>query len=244
LARTPRHATGTVAADQTEQVLDSRLVAGVDGCRRGWVAAVGRLDGRGAPSVSVVSSFRELVASVVRGDLVAVAVDIPIGLPDHGSRQCDVEARQRLGPRRSSVFPAPVRAVLGCATWEEANASSRAVDGRGLAHQVFNLLPKIAEVDGLLSPSRQARVVEAHPELCFASIAGEPLLDSKRTVAGQTARVALVGVSPARLPGAAVDDVLDSHAALWTARRVALGHEQRLGDGERDGRGLRMEIVL
>ena len=135
------------------------------------------------------------------------------------------------------------RAVLGCATWEEANATSRAIDGRGLAHQVFNLLPKIREVDRVLSPSRQARIVEAHPELCFASIAGEPLLHSKRSVAGKAARIALVGVVPNALPGAATDDVLDAHAALWTARRVAVGDEERLGGGERDGRGLRMEIV-
>jgi predicted RNase H-like nuclease len=224
-------------------VPDSRLVAGVDGCRRGWVAAVGRVDGREAPIVSVVSSFGELVASVERGDLVAVAVDIPVGLPEQGPRRCDVEARQRVGPRRSSVFPAPVRAVLGCATWEEANSRSRAVDGRGLAHQVFNLLPKIGEVDGLLSPVHQARVVEAHPELCFASIAGEPLLHAKRTATGKAARIALVGFVPAPLPGAAADDVLDAHAALWTARRVAAGDEERLGGGERDGRALRMEIV-
>ena len=222
---------------------DSRLVAGVDGCPRGWVAAVGRVDGRGPAIVSVVLSFAELLASVERGDLVALAVDIPIGLPERGPRRCDIEARRRVGPRRSSVFPAPVRAVLGCATWDEANARSRAVDGRGLAHQVFNLLPKIDEVDGLLSPSRQVRVVEAHPELCFASIAGEPLLHSKRTVAGRAARTALVGVEPAPLPDAAADDVLDAHAALWTARRVAAGDEERLGDDERDRRGLRMEIV-
>ena len=222
---------------------DSRLVAGVDGCRRGWVAAVGRVDGRGAPTVSVVSWFGELVASVERGELVAVAVDIPIGLPARGPRRCDVEARRRLGPRRSSVFPAPVRAALGSATWEDANARSRAVDGKGLAHQVFNLLPKIHEVDGLISPSSQARVVEAHPELCFASIAGTPLLHPKRTAAGRAARTALVGVAPASLPGAAADDVLDAHAVLWTARRLTTGDEERLGGGERDERGLLMEIV-
>ena len=191
----------------------------------------------------VVASFAELVAGVQRGELTAIAVDIPIGLPARGARRCDVEARQRLGPRRSSVFPAPVRAVLGSVTWQEASTRSRAVDGRGLSHQVFNLLPKIDEVDGLLSPSLQARVVEAHPELCFASIAGDPLLDSKRTAAGQAVRRALLGVVPAPRPGAAADDVLDAHAAFWTARRVARGAEERLGDGERDGRGLRMEIV-
>ena len=42
---------------------------------------------------------------------------------------------------------------------------------------------------------------------------------------------------------AQADDVLDAHAALWTARRVAAGGEERLGGDERDRRGLRMEIV-
>ena len=37
-------------------------------------------------------------------------------------------------------------------------------------------------------------------------------------------------------------DELDAHAVLWTARRMTAGDEERLG-GERDARGLRMEIV-
>jgi predicted RNase H-like nuclease len=205
--------------------------------------AVGRVDDRGMPSISVVGSFLELAARVRRGELAAVAIDIPIGLPERGGRACDVEARALLGPRRSSVFPAPVRAVLGCTTWFEANAKARATDGRGLSRQVFNLLPKIAEVDAAISPRQQRRIVEAHPELCFASMAGTPLAAPKRTAGGRAARESLVGVPAVRPAGAAPDDVLDALAALWTARRVALGREQRLGDNARDARGLRMEIV-
>ena len=193
--------------------------------------------------MSVVRSVRELIAQTDRDELTAVAIDIPIGLPDRGRRACDVEARARLGPRRSSVFPAPVRAVLHCSTWDEANTRARAIDGRGLPRQAFNLLGKIAEVDALMSPRRQRRIVEAHPELSFASMSGAPLGHPKRSPAGRQERIDLVRVAPAPLSGAAPDDVLDAHAALWTARRVAGGAEVRLGDGARDGRGLQMEIV-
>ena len=42
--------------------------------------------------------------------------------------------------------------------------------------------------------------------------------------------------------GARADDVLDAFAGAWTALRVASGTHLRLG-GERDERGLRMEVV-
>jgi predicted RNase H-like nuclease len=206
--------------------------------------ALGRVDGRGAPDVSVVASIRDLIARVDRRDLAALAIDIPIGLPEHGHRECDVDARRLLGPRRSSVFPAPVRPALACSTWDEANARTRAIDGRGLSHQVFNLLAKINEVDSLISPAHQQRVVEAHPELCFSSIAGAPLARGKHTLVGRTERAELLGVVATPLAGAAVDDVLDAHALLWTARRVARGEETRLGSNDRDARGLLMQIVF
>ncbi len=43
---------------------------------------------------------------------------------------------------------------------------------------------------------------------------------------------------------AAIDDVLDSMAACWTAARVATGVAKRLPEGEPpvDSRGLRMEM--
>ena len=49
----------------------------------------------------------------------ALAIDIPIGIPEAGARPADREARALLGPRRNSVFPAPVRAAgpAGLAAW-------------------------------------------------------------------------------------------------------------------------------
>ena len=65
------------------------------------------------------------IARVDAGELAAVAIDIPIGLAPAGPRRADIEARGQSGPRRSSVFPAPARAVLAATTYEEACALSR-----------------------------------------------------------------------------------------------------------------------
>lgn len=82
---------------------------------------------------------------------VLIGVDIPIGLPDRGSRTCDVQARNLLGrPRGSSVFPAPIRACLEDWDYGRLCSMHRRQDGRGLTKQAFHLLPKIRQVDDLL----------------------------------------------------------------------------------------------
>src|SRR5437870_3658001 len=103
-------------------------LAGVDGCRLGWVVATD--DG-----VEVVPALDDVL---VQCD--AVGIDIPIGLPDAGPRACDVEARRRLGPRRSSVFPAPRRALLPCRDWAAGRAEHLrrgSVDARGLRMEIL-----------------------------------------------------------------------------------------------------------
>jgi predicted RNase H-like nuclease len=204
-------------------------VAGVDGCRSGWVVAIGG-------TVHVVARFTD----VLDLDVSIIAVDMPIGLPDAGPRACDVAARRLLGPRRSSVFPAPVRATLQATTYDNALRLHRAADDRGLSKQAYNLLPKIAEVDDALP---DARVVEAHPELAFARLLGAPAEHSKRAAAGRAERLKALGLEAApRVRGAAADDVLDAIALTHTARRIAAGCAEVLGDGSHDRRGRPMSI--
>jgi predicted RNase H-like nuclease len=138
-------------------------VAGVDGCRAGWVVAT---EAEGTLAVEVVGQFSAVLERVAAGALDAVAVDIPIGLPAAGSRRCDTEARRLIGPRRSSVFPAPARGLLGARSWAEA---------AGISRQTYGILAKVAEVDAAVSPAAQDRVVEAHPEVSFTHLAGRPL---------------------------------------------------------------------
>lgn len=228
-------------------------VAGVDGCREGWVVAtVPTRPGRGASAtVEVVPAIDEVIARVRTGALALVGLDLPVGLPDAGPRACDVEARRRLGPRRSSVFPAPVRPVLATTTYPEALAVHRAADGRGLSKQAWHLLPKLREVDSAMTPALQDRIVEAHPELAFARLAGAPLATVKRRADGRAERLALllphVPDAAAHLDpvprGARADDVLDALALAVLMRAHLRRRADVLGDGARDARGLAMAIV-
>jgi len=229
---------------------------GLDGCRAGWALAT--VDRDGGVEVAVITSFADAVARVRDGRLAALAVDMPIGLPDDGRRAADGEARARLGHRRSTVFPTPARPVLVAADYDEALALSRRATGTGLSVQAFNLLRRMREVDQLVDPSLQDRVVECHPELAFAALAGAPVPVSKHTAAGIAARSGLLEAAlqdlgavagaasdlverPPR--GARADDVADALAIALVARRLDRGEVERLGDGAHDRRGLRMEIV-
>ncbi len=182
-------------------------------------------------------------AAVLAVKAAAVGIDIPIGLPSVGPRACDVTARARLGARRSSVFPAPVRAVLGAASYADARARAVAASGRSLSVQAWNLVDRIADVDA--APIDHGRVVEVHPELVFASLAGP--LGPKKTPDGAAARTAALrtwlpdGWPPHPRP-ARLDDALDALACAWTAQRWLAGTAESLGN-ETDELGRPMRIV-
>lgn len=225
-------------------------VAGVDGCRGGWVVATWS-GGDARPALEVVADFAAVADDLERGRWDLVAVDMPFGLADAGPRRCDLEARRRLGPRRSSVFPAPVRAVLACRTYVEALAASRAACGVGLSRQAWNLVPKIIEVEAAARRLGTGRLAEVHPELAFAAMVGAPLAHPKRTAPGQAERrTALAAALPGldlvpealpRLAGAAADDVADACALAWSAQRLAAGGGEEVG-GEVDPTGLPMTV--
>jgi predicted RNase H-like nuclease len=202
--------------------------------------------------VRLVPDLHGLMEQIDAGTLAAAAVDIPIGLAPAGPRHADVEARRGLGPRRSSVFPAPVRSVLAASTYEEACALSRTACGKAISKQLFNILPKIREVDALVTPCRQERLFEMCPELSLAVLAGAPMAFAKTTRQGRAERLQALSAVFGRAqiechlrkppPNSRTDDVLDAFAGAWTARRYAAGAHLRLG-GQLDERGLRMEVV-
>lgn len=227
-----------------------QAVAGADACRGGWCVVTLPVDG--AASAEVVDRFTKVAARQAKGEVGAVGVDIPIGLPEDGPRRCDQDARRLLGPRRSSVFPAPLRPVLGARSYEQALARARRAGGTGLSKQAWNLVPRITEVDRLLTPTRQGRIFECHPEAAFAALHGVPMTHPKKARPGRAERLAVLrplvpGIDAlvARPPaGSAVDDVLDAAVVAVTARAVLAGTARRLGERRHDARGLVMEIVL
>jgi predicted RNase H-like nuclease len=239
-------------------------VAGVDGCKAGWCAAIVRAVGKGRggdadrmlelESCFVASTFAAVLA---RGeDCALVCVDIPIGLCDgQAARECDTAARRLVGGRRaSSVFPTPVRPCLSADDYETACRISLEHSGRKLSRQSFGLLKKIGEVDGLMTPELQERVREIHPEVSFWVLNGNrPIGQSKRTARGRAQRSRLlarviVGVDAIltgmQEPGCSTDDALDALVAAWTAAQTVSGKTATLPENPvSDHRGLRMEIL-
>lgn len=223
-------------------------VAGVDGCRAGWICFKVELQSL-ATSVEVI----DLVALLRNrpDDLACIAIDIPIGLLD-GSRACDIGARKLLGwPRRNSVFSPPCRASLAAMNHAAATATNLRNTGRGLTQQARGIAPKIKEVDDAITPECQRWAYEVHPEVCFWALAGgRPMAHRKKTGAGANERLDLLRtVFPGiqrhllnRGPGVGSDDLLDAAAAAWTALRLSNGEAQRVCEPERDETGLEVAI--
>jgi predicted RNase H-like nuclease len=221
-------------------------VLGVDGWRGAWVGA--RLDGRTVELLALPDAAAVLAVP----DVAVVGIDMPIGLSDDGVRACDVLARERLRPygAASSVFPTPVRAVLATDDYAEARALSRAATDppRAPSAQSFQLVKAIRSLDDALGEPPAERVVEVHPELAFRALDPE-LGDAKVNARGMARRLAaLRGVmevdaalldAPPRVPAV---DALDACAAAWSARRIADGTAECLGDGATDARGRPMRI--
>ena len=196
-------------------------VAGVDACRGGWVAVVAE-DGVFVDSL-LTRTFAELLDRL-RG-ATTLGVDIPIGLPSDRPRAADLEARAFVRPRRNSVFPTPPRIALAAATYAEARLLVPS-----LSAQSFALGKKILEVESHL----EERMLEVHPEVSFAALAGRHLLYSKRSWNGQMERRQLLAKAGFELPEelvagqAPADDVLDATVAAWSAARKARGEAQTL----------------
>jgi predicted RNase H-like nuclease len=217
-------------------------VLGVDGWRGAWVGAL--LDGR---SVTLLP-LPAVAAVLAVPDVELVAIDMPIGLSDDGVRPCDVAARKRLGRAGSSVFPAPLRPVLGATDYVDACSISVKASGKALSKQAWNLVPAIRALDGALGHPPTDRVVEVHPELAFRELDSR-VIDPKVTARGLAQRLAALrphmDIDVALLeapPLVPAVDALDACAAAWSARRLADGRGECVGDGSVDRRGRPMRI--
>jgi predicted RNase H-like nuclease len=245
------------------------IVSGADGCKGGWVVITKNLCD-GTISCRLAKGAQELFYPEMPPQV--IAVDIPIGLPNLGSRACDQEARQLLGPgRASSVFPAPIRPVLRACSYKEACDVRSSEEGKRMSRQAWAIVNKVREVDTLFrqNPDLQCRVREVHPEVSFYYLNGErPMKYSKKRPEGKKERLALLQPVCCRAFEDALeglrnlardanrdlddksklrigsDDVLDAFAALWTAQRIANSEAKTIPCvRETDCYGLTMEIV-
>lgn len=217
-------------------------VAGVDACKRGWVAVV-LADGRFAGG-HLTPTLAELLDSVQ--DVRVVGVDMPLGLVDHGWRDADAAAVTMLGPRRSSLFRVPPRPVWDAPDFTAANARCRELTGVGMSRQAWGLGVKLREANDCRR-QRPGFLYEVHPEVSFRHLSGCPLPYAKTTWNGQALRRTLLRDHGVVLPDdlgaagrAATDDVLDAAVAAWSAHRIATAAAvsypdppQATGDGDR-----------
>jgi predicted RNase H-like nuclease len=204
-------------------------VTGVDACRRGWVAvSLNRPEGAEGAGLLRVETVRvhETLAGVLDGhEAGVVGIDMPLGLLGSGWREADRAARGLLGPRRSSVFAIPPRAVWEQVSYQAASRRCRELTGQGLSIQAWGLRARLLEADRFRG-SCGCPLYEVHPELAFCALAGAPLAHSKHTAAGRERRrelLSLAGITLPRVPRAPVTDTLDAAAVAWSAWRIATG---------------------
>ena len=195
---------------------------GVDGCKGGWFYV--QISPKGQFGGGVVGDLARLMES---DEAQRVLIDIPIGLPTKpGGRRCDREARALLGVLKSSVFPAPARAVLDAKSYHEAKLLSKEQTGKSIPVQAWSIVPKVRDVDRLLRSGGHSNLLEVHPEVCFWALNGEkPLSFSKKTHNGFWERLAILerawpgvgGELKAMDARVGLDDVLDAAVAALTA---------------------------
>jgi predicted RNase H-like nuclease len=213
-------------------------VAGIDGYPSGWVRA--RLVG------DVIEWATAPVDAI--GDLLdretVTGIDMPIGLSEDGFRTCDAQARALLPGAGSRVFTTPPRAVLEVGLTvpnAEVQRLCRELTGSGVSRQALGLATRILALDDHLARRPGLDVIEVHPELSFAALAGA-VLPSKKSAAGVGARIAALqswrpGIAHdlARAPSdVPVDDALDALAALWSAVHWRDGQARTVPAGARD----------
>jgi predicted RNase H-like nuclease len=236
-------------------------LAGVDGCRAGWIAAFVRPAGE-ETRVRIVPRFADVLASPEAP--ACVAVDIPIGLPDRigpDGRGPERAIRPLLGARQSSVFAVPPRAAVYAPDFAAACTAALAASEppRKVSKQLFMIAPKICEVDAVLRADAACagRVHEVHPELAFWRLNGERALDQPKKVKGVCyepglalrRRLLVAAGLPASVvmsappKGAGADDLLDALACAAIARRLHAGTARPFPDPPGcDGYGLTVAI--
>jgi predicted RNase H-like nuclease len=219
---------------------------GLDGYRKGWVAV--RVDGE-TRELRFYSTIAELLAT--KFDF--AAIDMPIGLPDRGVRACDLEARQLLKPHASRVFTGARRGLWEFPSHAAANRALWARGEAGISIELWHLGTKICELDRAMTPRRQNKIRETHPELVFLRLNGGQPVPSKHTEEGLRLRRRLLRGQGFREldrwlkvdrigSGAKRDDILDACALAVAARDFHLGNVLPRGRAAKDARGLKMQI--
>jgi predicted RNase H-like nuclease len=122
---------------------------GLDGIRGAWVAVYLA----GPDQYFDYGSLNRLLAVAHTRAM----IDIPIGLPRRGYRICDLEARKQVGSR---VFLGARWKVWSFEQHKQANESYWRNDDHGISMQLWCIRDKLKEVNELITPQLQSRLME------------------------------------------------------------------------------------
>ena len=101
---------------------------GVDGTSSGWIASIGSARKRCLSNITFSKDLNKLLSDYPDS---IVVIDMPIELNKKNYlRTCDVLAKKYLGKAfQSSIFIPPLKRVLKCNTYQEANELSKKIAG-------------------------------------------------------------------------------------------------------------------
>lgn len=227
---------------------------GVDGCKNGWIAAVIK---DGILNVYRYDSIQQLIESFPAFD--SFLIDMAIGLQDSvNDIRPDDEARKRLSPRSSTVFPVPTRRAVYAEGEQAQKQENLSVLGKSLAKQSMAIIPKIRELDTFLQEHQEYKnvICESHPELCFAMMNGEALRSKKKDFIGFHERTQILSryLGRKNIEGlwdyattlkCNTDDVVDAVCLAVTASMKASGEFETIpNEPQKDSRGLLMQMIV
>jgi 8-oxo-dGTP diphosphatase len=162
------------------------IVAGVDGCRFGWIMV--KWNGN-AYTYGIYKSINDLVEE--NSDLKRILIDMPIGLGSlKVKRTIEQKMRRELKYRHSTVFNPPCRKAVYELNDDAARKINIKLENKSLSVQSLNIRNKIRELDELLRTQNSYDIVESHPEICFKYLNnGVTLLSKKSNESGMIERL-------------------------------------------------------
>ncbi len=204
---------------------------GVDGTSSGWIASIGNSKIKRLSTIIFSEKLDKILSDYPNS---IVVIDMPVELNKKNYlRECDVLAKRYLGRKfQSSIFIPPLKRLIKCSSYQEANKLSKEITGKGLSKQSWHLKNKISEVQVLSKLSY--KIYEGHPECSFKMLKNETLNAKKKSVLGIFERLDLIqkaGFDPLSISlklendsTIKIDDVLDSMVLFITALRIAEGN--------------------
>ena len=208
---------------------------GIDGCKDGWVAVFCPVSSFCKAKVQHYKTLSQLTVDFDTNSV--LIIDMPIGLESNKpNRSCDIEARNFLGHRRSTVFSPPCRDAINSKTYEEAKAINLKKTNKSISKQSWFLTKKILETQNFINERSGLDLKEGHPECSFAEYVGTPIAESKKGMIGIFKRLRILTELNFNIPHLvemvppsakiAIDDLFDAAILCWTANRLFKGENK------------------